>query len=550
MKNQLVTSVGLAALLALSALAVPSSSPGLAEPQLTSKVGAAEFTKNGELIQPVGYREWIYVGTPLTPNDLNNGKASFPEFHQVYIDPGSWQHYKQAGEFREGTVIIKELIDVGSKQAVSGQGYFMGDFLGLEATVKSKKHFPDEPGNWAYFSFGHKYPLAKKATAFPTASCNSCHAAAAADDFVFTQYYPVLSEAKGKKAKSAKWNGPKLNEGGELIRPQGYRDWVMVGTPLTPNDMNNGKAPFPEFHTVYIDRGSWDHYKKTGDFREGTTLVKELISVGSKSAVSGNGYFMGDFIGLEATVKSKSLFPEEPGNWAYFSFSHGKEDGLANSAKPFMTQSCNSCHDASAAEDFVFTQYYPVLRAAKGAKQEEVHDGENCEQCQQALMNAERSKGVANEATESTPVGSLGGVPLEKEALFKFLTEGKYKQFPTAESVHPSTGPHSIKGTFGEPVRSYLNKTISDSLGAGNATHPKGSAIVKEMFNADGTTLEGWAVSVKTDADSDGGKGWFWYEVTSTTDSSELVANGNGVGLCASCHSVGNDFVRSKWPVE
>ncbi len=33
-------------------------------------------------------------------------------------------------------------------------------------------------------------------------------------------------------------------EHGKLERPQGYRDWPYVGTPLTPNDMNAGKAPF------------------------------------------------------------------------------------------------------------------------------------------------------------------------------------------------------------------------------------------------------------------------------------------------------------------
>jgi len=57
--------------------------------------------------------------------------------------------------------------------------------------------------------------------------------------------------------------------------------------------MNNGKAAFPEFHNVYIDPMSYDHYKKTGIWREGTILMKELVSVGGKAAVSGNGYFMG-----------------------------------------------------------------------------------------------------------------------------------------------------------------------------------------------------------------------------------------------------------------
>jgi hypothetical protein len=173
---------------------------GIALPFLGANAIAEDFftIKNGELLRPTGFREWIYVGTPVTPNDLNNGKAAFPEHHNVYIDPKSWAHWKKTGEFRENTILIKELVNVGTKAAVSGNGYFQGDFIGLEATIKSKQHFPDEPGNWAYYSFSkpdHK-TLATSAQPFPSASCNGCHAAAAADDFVFTQYYPVLRAGK------------------------------------------------------------------------------------------------------------------------------------------------------------------------------------------------------------------------------------------------------------------------------------------------------------------------------------------------------------------
>lgn len=163
---------------------------------------AEEFftIKDGKLQRPTGYREWVYVGTPLTPNDMNNGKAAFPEFHSVYIDPKSWAHWKKTGTFREGTIFIKEMAAVGSKAAVSGKGYFMGEFAGLEATIKSKKLYPNEPGNWAYFSFStqdHK-TLKTETPAEPVANCNSCHAVSAADDFVFSQYYPVLRINKGK----------------------------------------------------------------------------------------------------------------------------------------------------------------------------------------------------------------------------------------------------------------------------------------------------------------------------------------------------------------
>ena len=161
------------------------------------------FNDKGELLRPFSYREWVYVGTPLTPNDLNPPEAAFPEFHNVYIHPDDFDHWKKMGMFPDGTVIVKELVTVSSKQAVSGSGYFMGEFVGLEVTIKDSKRFKNEPGNWAYFSFGHSYPLADTAAAFPTAACNSCHEASAADDFVFTQYYPVLRATKGEKSGRA-----------------------------------------------------------------------------------------------------------------------------------------------------------------------------------------------------------------------------------------------------------------------------------------------------------------------------------------------------------
>jgi hypothetical protein len=163
-----------------------------------SKAAAApvEFTGDGKLKQPVGYRKWVYVGEVVTPNDLNDGEASFPEFHSVYMDPESFAHYEKTGKFRDGTVLIKELSSVGSKKAPSGNGYFQGELTGLEAAIKDSKRFKDEPGYWAYFSFGHKYPLKATVAKSAVASCNQCHQDnAAKTDWVFSQYYPVLRAA-------------------------------------------------------------------------------------------------------------------------------------------------------------------------------------------------------------------------------------------------------------------------------------------------------------------------------------------------------------------
>ena len=51
------------------------------------------FNDKGELVRPdISYREWIYIGTPFTPNDLNPPEAPFPEFHNVYIHPSDFDH--------------------------------------------------------------------------------------------------------------------------------------------------------------------------------------------------------------------------------------------------------------------------------------------------------------------------------------------------------------------------------------------------------------------------------------------------------------------------
>ncbi len=164
------------------------------------KPKAAMYDKNGKLVRPADHREWIFVGAPVTPNDMNDGKAAFPEFHNVYIDPTSYTSYKKSGKFPNGTVILKELVSVGSKSMDSGEGYFQGEYLGLEAMVKDTQRFDNEPGGWAFFRFGEAPHYNPTGTRMKTESCNSCHSGAN-EDYVFTATYPVLRAAKAKADK-------------------------------------------------------------------------------------------------------------------------------------------------------------------------------------------------------------------------------------------------------------------------------------------------------------------------------------------------------------
>src|SRR5262245_38536802 len=106
-----------AVVLALTALAVAmigslflsNSSRVAAE---TKQQSAAQFEADGKLKVPTGFRKWVFVGAPLTPNALNNGKAGFLEYHHVYVEEQNVDAYLKTGSFPEGTVIVKELTRV------------------------------------------------------------------------------------------------------------------------------------------------------------------------------------------------------------------------------------------------------------------------------------------------------------------------------------------------------------------------------------------------------------------------------------------------------
>ena len=159
-----------------------------------------EYTPSGDLILPKNFHEWVYVGSPLTPNALNGGKANFPEYHNVYIEPGSYAIFQKTHEFPEGTILFKELQLTlpaenadGSRTEPSGRGYFPGPFNGADVTVKDTKRYA-ATGGWGYFNFNHHEPKAPTAKLKPKEECGFCHIAKAKKDEVWTQFYPLLDK--------------------------------------------------------------------------------------------------------------------------------------------------------------------------------------------------------------------------------------------------------------------------------------------------------------------------------------------------------------------
>ena len=157
-----------------------------------------EYTADGDLILPKNFEQWVYVGSPLTPNALNGGQAGFPEYHNVYMQPWAYQEYQKTNVFPEGTIMFKELqLTIpgdnpdGSRTEPSGRGYFPGKLNGADVTVKDSKRYADT-GGWGYYNFNHHEPKAATAKLKPKEECGYCHLASAKKDEVWTQFYVRL----------------------------------------------------------------------------------------------------------------------------------------------------------------------------------------------------------------------------------------------------------------------------------------------------------------------------------------------------------------------
>jgi hypothetical protein len=157
-----------------------------------------QYTPAGDFVLPKNFHEWVYVGSPLTPNALNGGMANFPEFHNVYIEPCSYATYLKTHVFPEGTIFFKELQLLlpaqnpdGSRSEPSGRGFFPGALNGADSTVKDSRRYADT-GGWGYYNFNHHEPKAPTAKVKARAECAYCHMANAKKDEVWTQFYPLL----------------------------------------------------------------------------------------------------------------------------------------------------------------------------------------------------------------------------------------------------------------------------------------------------------------------------------------------------------------------
>ena len=148
---------------------------------------APQYTSDARLRLPEHYRDWVYLtsGFDMSYNpSMRTGGGHV--FDNVFVNPEAYHAFVETGAWPDKTMLVLEVRDAKGKGSINQSGNYQGSVAGVEIHVKDTARFS---GGWAFFSFddgktGKTHPM--------TDDCYSCHAAHAAVDTTFVQFYPTL----------------------------------------------------------------------------------------------------------------------------------------------------------------------------------------------------------------------------------------------------------------------------------------------------------------------------------------------------------------------
>jgi hypothetical protein len=155
-------------------------------------------------------------------------------------------------------------------------------------------------------------------------------------------------------APEEKMPKPQYDEKGQLLRPTDYREWMFLSAGY---GMNYSPEPGSHemFTNVFVQRWAYDEFAKSGKWPEQSMFVIDERDAASRSSINQKGHYQTDLMGLAVEVKDSTRNPDK---WAYYGFAADSKSSGAMS----HGNSCWTCHDAHAAVEHTFVQFYPTLK--------------------------------------------------------------------------------------------------------------------------------------------------------------------------------------------
>jgi len=158
-------------------------------------VAGPQFTADGKLVRPEGYRRWVFVSSGLGMSYSQKASDDMQMFTNVFVNPGSYDYFLAHGTWPDKTIFVLELYGSTSQGSINKHGNYQTGFMGLDVEVKDEKRFADK---WAYYGFNSNEKAASPNTPGKN-DCWQCHDQNAAVEHSFVQFYPELLKVAREK---------------------------------------------------------------------------------------------------------------------------------------------------------------------------------------------------------------------------------------------------------------------------------------------------------------------------------------------------------------
>ena len=103
-----------------------------------------QFSADGKLMRPEGYRRWVYVSSGLGMSYTQRADDSMQMFTNVFVNPASYDYYLAHGTWPDKTIFVLELYGSTSQGSINKHGNYQKDFMGLDVEVKEEKRFREK----------------------------------------------------------------------------------------------------------------------------------------------------------------------------------------------------------------------------------------------------------------------------------------------------------------------------------------------------------------------------------------------------------------------
>ncbi len=149
-----------------------------------------QYSKDGHLLAPGDFREWIFLSAGLGMN-YNPQAGGHEMFTNVFVPQWAYHEFLNNGKWPDKTMFVVEERGAESKASINKHGNYQVDAMGYGMEVKDSSR----PDTWTYYNFDMD---SKEAAANPKGGCWSCHDAHAAVEHSFVQFYPTLKPVAKK----------------------------------------------------------------------------------------------------------------------------------------------------------------------------------------------------------------------------------------------------------------------------------------------------------------------------------------------------------------